>query len=101
MKQLMIMLTLVVTCSLFTACCDDEWGNDNPAMEHIYYYGLGNVNYPGENELQYDMTQGGTVEVPTYFSVCTNVRIVRRLNTIHHRFQMRIRNRFAGQTIKS
>ena len=44
MKQLMIMLTLVVTCSLFTACCDDDWGNDNPAMEHIYYYGLGNVN---------------------------------------------------------
>lgn len=26
MKQLMIMLTLVVTCSLFTACCDDDWG---------------------------------------------------------------------------
>ena len=100
MKQLMIILTLVVTCGLFTACGDDDWGNDNPAMEHIYYYGLGNVNYPGGNELQYDVAQGGTVEVPT-FSVCTNVRIVRRLNTIHHQFQMRIRNWFAGQTIKS
>lgn len=67
MKQLMIILTLVVTCGLFTACDNDDWGNDNPAMEHIYYYGLGNVNYPGGNELQYDVAQGGTVEVPTYF----------------------------------
>ena len=67
MKQLMIILTLVVTCGLFIACGDDDWGNDNPAMEHIYYYGLGNVNYPGGNELQYDVAQGGTVEVPTYF----------------------------------
>ena len=36
-------------------------------MEHIYYYGLGNVQFPGGNELQYNVNQGETVAIPTYF----------------------------------
>lgn len=54
-----------VSC-LFTSC-DDEWSNNNPAMEHIYYYGLGNVKFPGGNELVYNVNQGETIAVPTYF----------------------------------
>lgn len=66
MKKLMILL-IVAVCTLFTGCDNDDWGNNNPAMEHIYYYGLGNVKYPGGNELQYNVNQGETVAVPTYF----------------------------------
>ena len=63
----MILLAMVATCGLFSSCGDDDWSNNNPAMEHIYYYGLGNVKYPGGNELQYNVEQGEIVEVPTYF----------------------------------
>lgn len=57
----------IATCSLFCSCGDDDWGNNNPEMEHIYYYGLGNVKYPGGNELQYEVSQGDTIAIPTYF----------------------------------
>lgn len=67
MKKLMIFLMAVATCGLFSSCGDDDWGNNNPEMEHIYYYGLGNVKYPGGNELQYNIGQGETATVPTYF----------------------------------
>ena len=66
MKKFTILL-MVAACGLFASCGDDDWGNNNPAMEHIYYYGLGNVKYPGGNELQYDVKQGETVAIPTYF----------------------------------
>lgn len=46
-------------------------------MEHIYYYGLGNVQFPGGNELQYNVNQGETVAIPTYFSVPIRVLIAR------------------------
>lgn len=67
MKKIMIFLMTVAMCSLFTSCGDDDWGNNNPAMEHIYYYGLGNIKYPGGNELNYNVNQGDIIEVPTYF----------------------------------
>lgn len=68
MKKLMILLMFIATSGLlFTSCGDDDWGNNNPAMEHIYYYGLGNVKYPGGNELQYNIKQSETATVPTYF----------------------------------
>lgn len=68
MKKLMILLMFIATSGLlFTSCGDDDWGNNNPAMEHIYYYGSGNVKYPGGNELQYNIKQGETATVPTYF----------------------------------
>ncbi len=68
MKKLMILLMFITTSGLlFTSCGKDDWGNNNPAMEHIYYYGLGNVKYPGGNELQYNIKQGETATVPTYF----------------------------------
>ena len=49
-RNILILLVMVCVSSLFTSCSDDEWGNNNPEMEHIYYYGLGNVKFPGGNE---------------------------------------------------
>ena len=66
-RNILILLVLVCVSSLFTSCSDDEWGNNNPEMEHIYYYGLGNVKFPGGNELVYNVNQGETLAVPTYF----------------------------------
>lgn len=67
MKKLSILLMFVSLCGLLAGCGDDDWSNNNPEMEHIYYYGLGNVKYPGGNELQYNVKQGETVAIPTYF----------------------------------
>ena len=66
MKKIITLFVYTVICSLFISC-DEEWSNNNPAMEHIYYYGLGNVQFPGGNELQYNVNQGETVAIPTYF----------------------------------
>lgn len=63
----LIWLMMACVLALFTSCREEEWGNDNPEMEHIYYYGLGNVKFPGGNELVYNLNQGETVAVPTYF----------------------------------
>ena len=67
MKKIIFILALLLSGISLTSCSDDEWGNDNPMMEHIYYYGLGNVKYPGGNELKYTVKQGNTLEIPTYF----------------------------------
>ena len=67
MKKIMTLICCVAACSLFSSCSED-WGNNNPKMEHIYYYGLGNTNFPDDkNKLQYNVNQGETVAVPTYF----------------------------------
>lgn len=67
MKKFMTLLLFVTVCGLFAGCGDDDWSNNNPEMEHIYYYGLGDVKFPGGNELQYDVKQGEVVAIPTYF----------------------------------
>lgn len=66
MKKILLLFT-VALCGIITGCDDDEWGNNNAAMEHIYYYGLCNEAYPGGNEKKYDVNQGETVAVPTRF----------------------------------
>lgn len=67
MKKNIFVLIVVVLCGVLTSCGDDEWGNNNPAMEHIYYYGLDNEAYPGGNEKVYNVTHGQTVAIPSRF----------------------------------
>lgn len=67
MKKNIFILIVVVLCGVLTSCGDDEWGNNNPAMEHIYYYGLDNEAYPGGNEKVYNVTHGQTVAIPSRF----------------------------------
>jgi hypothetical protein len=67
MKKIVLLMLLVTALFSFSSCSKDEWGNDNAEMEHIYYYGLGNVAYPGGNELKYKVSQGDTIGIPTYF----------------------------------
>lgn len=67
MKKNIFVLIVVALCGVLTSCGDDEWGNNNPAMEHIYYYGLDNEAYPGGNEKVYNVTHGQTVAIPSRF----------------------------------
>lgn len=67
MKKLTLLYTLFAICLTLTSCGDDDWGNNNPEMEHVYYYGLGNSQFPGGNELVYTLEAGETVAIPTYF----------------------------------
>lgn len=66
-KNILILFVMACVSAFFTSCGDDEWSNNNPEMEHIYYYGLGNVKFPGGNELVYNVNQGETIAIPTYF----------------------------------
>lgn len=67
MRKIIFVLIAVSLCGVFASCGDDEWGNNNPAMEHIYYYGFDNEAYPGGNEKVYNVAQGQTVAIPSRF----------------------------------
>lgn len=67
MRKIIFVLIAVSLCGVFASCGDDEWGNNNPVMEHIYYYGLDNEAYPGGNEKVYNVAQGQTVAIPSRF----------------------------------
>lgn len=67
MKKVIFILAAIAVSAFFAGCGDDEWGNNNPAMEHIYYYGLDNEAYPGGNEKVYNVAQGQTIAVPSRF----------------------------------
>lgn len=65
MKKLLILL-MIGSFAFFASSCEDEWGNNNSAMEHIYYYGFqdwGGYN----NNVKFNVKQGETVAIPTQF----------------------------------
>jgi len=64
-------LLVAVMCCTFVSCDNDEWGNGDPAMEHIYYFGFENwgdtdKNF-NNNKIEYSVDQGKTVEIPVQF----------------------------------
>lgn len=65
MKKLLYLLTIIL-CSTTLFSCDDEWGNDNAEMEHIYYYGFQDWGH-AKNDVVYSVKQGSTVTIPTQF----------------------------------
>lgn len=70
MKKIFAFLLLAI-CFSFTACDSDEWGNGDPAMEHIYYFGFENWGQTtgdfNNNKVEYKVKQGETVKVPVQF----------------------------------
>lgn len=67
MKKILFIFGILLATLSIISCSDDEWSNDNAEMAHVYYYSLGNVKYPGGNELKYSVTKDNTVAIPTYF----------------------------------
>ena len=71
MKQLKYILLFLVAPFVLGACSDD-WGNDNPEMEHIYYFGPEVWGYDSSktgnnNVVHYEVAQGKTVAIPMQF----------------------------------
>lgn len=70
MKKIFALL-LATVCIAFASCSDDEWGNGDPAMEHIYYFGFENWGQTsGEfnnNKVVYKVKQGESLQVPVQF----------------------------------
>ncbi|WP_163171808.1 hypothetical protein [Bacteroides sp. 51] len=63
-------LLVAVLCCTFVGCDNDEWGNGDPAMEHVYYFGFenwGDKNNFNNNKVQYNVDQGSTIEIPVQF----------------------------------
>ena len=65
MKKILYLLTIVL-CSTAFISCDDEWGNDNSAMEHVYYFGFQEWGH-AKNDLVYNVDRNSTVEIPMQF----------------------------------
>lgn len=70
MKNIFAILLIAIGCS-FVSCSDDAWGDGDPAMEHIYYFGFENWGQTnGEfnnNKVVYNVDQGNTLEIPVQF----------------------------------
>lgn len=72
MKKIFSLIVLAVICSVFTGCDNDEWGNGDPAMEHVYYFGFenwGDKSNFNNNKVTYSTTLGETktLEIPVQF----------------------------------
>lgn len=73
MKHTIYTLFALLCCLTFTSCDNDEWGNDNEAMAHIYYIGFENWAPKLNNTVTYDVPQGETLAIPMQF-YCEFVR---------------------------
>jgi len=69
MKKIFAILLSALFCCIFISCGDDEWGNGIPEMEHVYYVGFdwGGKDNWNNNRVEYDITKGGTMEIPVEF----------------------------------
>lgn len=65
MKQLIYIFAAVLAMTV-TACGNDDWGNDNPEMEHVYYVGFADWG-KFKNDLVFNVVQGDTVGIPVQF----------------------------------
>jgi hypothetical protein len=65
MKKLLYIFIAGLTLFI-TSCSDDEWGNNNPEMEHVYYFGFQDWG-TFKNNLTYNVQQGDTVGIPVQF----------------------------------
>lgn len=68
MKFLKYILPALV-CACAATACDDDWSNDNSAMEHVYYYGpevwgYDNIKKGNNNVVHYEVAQGDVVAIP-------------------------------------
>lgn len=66
MKKILLILLTIATCYTFTSCSDDEWGNGDPAMEHIYYIGFQDWG-KFTNDVVFNVKQGETLSIPLQF----------------------------------
>ena len=71
MKTLKYFLLLLVAPLAFVGC-EDDWGNNNSEMEHIYYFGpqvwgYDDTKQGNNNVVHYEVNQGETVAIPMQF----------------------------------
>lgn len=67
MKKYLYIIFIALTASLFASCSDDEWGNGDPAMEHVYYFGFAEWSPKLDNKITYNTVQGETTAIPVQF----------------------------------
>lgn len=72
MKMLKYLFAALLCAGAVTACSDDDWGNDNAEMAHVYYFGpevwgYDNIKKGNANVVHYEVKQGETVAIPMQF----------------------------------
>lgn len=66
MKKILFILIAIAASYTFTSCSDDEWGNGDPAMEHIYYVGFQDWGKL-KNDVVFNLKEGESVAIPIQF----------------------------------
>ncbi|KAA6343136.1 hypothetical protein EZS27_009162 [termite gut metagenome] len=70
MKKILALLMIVIGYT-FVSCEKEAWGDGDPALEHVYFFGFQDVGPLGSNRYKnlqtYEVNQGGTVDIPVQF----------------------------------
>ncbi len=67
MKKILLILTAISLSFTFTNCSDeDEWGDGDPAMEHIYYIGFQDWGKL-KNDVVFNVNAGAVQAIPVQF----------------------------------
>lgn len=64
--KLMSLFCLLCGCVAFSACDDDEWGNDNAEKMNEFFFGFQDWGQL-KNDVVFTVSQGSTVEIPVQF----------------------------------
>ncbi len=67
MKNYLYIIFITLSVSLFTSCSDDDWGNGDPALEHVYFFGFAEWSPKFDNKVAYSVVQGETAAIPVQF----------------------------------
>lgn len=65
MKKILFLLMATI-CLTLAGCGDDDWGNGDPAMEHIYYFGFEDWGKL-KNDVVFNVNQGTILDIPVQF----------------------------------
>lgn len=67
MRKILLILTAISLSSTFTNCSDDdEWGDGDPAMEHVYYVGFQDWGKL-KNDVVFNVKAGNVQIIPVQF----------------------------------
>ena len=66
--KLMSLFCLLCGCVAFSACDDDEWGNDNAEKMNEFFFGFQDWGQL-KNDVVFTVSQGSTVEIPSLVTI--------------------------------
>jgi len=66
MKNIKLFFVFLTISFCMAGCEDDAWGNGDPAMEHVYYFGFEDWG-SNNNQVKFSVVEGEILSIPVQF----------------------------------